>query len=204
MYHFQATFTTTHAAPSCKCVMIQASHCRYLQRVCADACAELMLRVCNVSEGHALYQSGPPCYCDLGSICNLTTPEAATEEQGGTPPCVDTLPPPRGGKPNALRNCAHTHTHPGRCRRGDSWTFLSTAENDPQPFSSDVKGRKCPPVGTHRGVPPTPPPLPTPSFPLLPHQQDATHMLVLAVDVSHSPARPMMSRPDDSWLKKRG
>lgn len=29
-------------------------------------------------------------------------------------------------------------------------------------------------------------------------------MLVLAVDVSHSPARPMMSRPEDSWLKNRG
>lgn len=31
-----------------------------------------------------------------------------------------------------------------------------------------------------------------------------THMLVLAVDVSHSPANPMMSNPVDSWLKNLG
>lgn len=31
-----------------------------------------------------------------------------------------------------------------------------------------------------------------------------THMLVLAVEVSHSPARPMISRPDESWLKNLG
>lgn len=29
-------------------------------------------------------------------------------------------------------------------------------------------------------------------------------MLVLAVDVSHSPARAIMSRPVDSWLKNLG
>ncbi len=29
-------------------------------------------------------------------------------------------------------------------------------------------------------------------------------MLVLAVEVSHSPATPITSRPEDSWLKKRG
>ena len=31
-----------------------------------------------------------------------------------------------------------------------------------------------------------------------------TYMLVLAVEVSHSPARPMMSSPVDNWLKNRG
>lgn len=29
-------------------------------------------------------------------------------------------------------------------------------------------------------------------------------MLVLAVEVNHSPAMPITSRPEDSWLKKRG
>lgn len=29
-------------------------------------------------------------------------------------------------------------------------------------------------------------------------------MLALAVEVSHSPAKPITSRPEDSWLKKRG
>lgn len=36
------------------------------------------------------------------------------------------------------------------------------------------------------------------------HTLTLTYMLVLAVEVSHSPARPMMSRPEDNWLKKRG
>lgn len=31
-----------------------------------------------------------------------------------------------------------------------------------------------------------------------------THMLVLAVEVSHSPANPTMSNPVDSWLKNLG
>lgn len=31
-----------------------------------------------------------------------------------------------------------------------------------------------------------------------------THMLVLAVEVSHSPAKPTMSKPVDSWLKNLG
>lgn len=31
-----------------------------------------------------------------------------------------------------------------------------------------------------------------------------THMLVLAVEVSHSPASPTMSNPVDSWLKNLG
>lgn len=31
-----------------------------------------------------------------------------------------------------------------------------------------------------------------------------TYMLVLAVEVSHSPARPTMSNPVDSWLKNLG
>lgn len=31
-----------------------------------------------------------------------------------------------------------------------------------------------------------------------------TYMLVLAVDVSHSPAKPMISSPVESWLKNRG
>lgn len=34
--------------------------------------------------------------------------------------------------------------------------------------------------------------------------QDTAYMFVLAVDVSHSPAKPIMSSPVDSWLKKRG
>lgn len=34
--------------------------------------------------------------------------------------------------------------------------------------------------------------------------QDTAYMFVLAVDVSHSPAKPMMSSPVESWLKKRG
>lgn len=29
-------------------------------------------------------------------------------------------------------------------------------------------------------------------------------MLVLAVEVSHSPAKPTISNPVDSWLKNRG
>lgn len=32
----------------------------------------------------------------------------------------------------------------------------------------------------------------------------STHMLVLAVDVSHSPANPTISNPVDSWLKNLG
>lgn len=31
-----------------------------------------------------------------------------------------------------------------------------------------------------------------------------SYMLVLAIDVSHSPATPITSRPANSWLKKRG
>ena len=31
-----------------------------------------------------------------------------------------------------------------------------------------------------------------------------TYILVLAVDVSHSPAKPMISKPVESWLKNRG
>lgn len=31
-----------------------------------------------------------------------------------------------------------------------------------------------------------------------------THMLVLAVEVSHSPANPTMSNPVESWLKNLG
>lgn len=31
-----------------------------------------------------------------------------------------------------------------------------------------------------------------------------TYILVLAVDVSHSPAKPMISNPVESWLKNRG
>lgn len=34
--------------------------------------------------------------------------------------------------------------------------------------------------------------------------QDSAYMFVLAVDVNHSPAKPIMSSPVDSWLKKRG
>lgn len=34
--------------------------------------------------------------------------------------------------------------------------------------------------------------------------EDDTHMLVLAVEVSHSPAKPTMSNPVDSWLKNLG
>lgn len=67
-------------------------------------------RVCHVNKGHALYQSGPPCYHDLGSICNLSSPEAATIEQGGALPCVDTHPPQ--GKPRALRNRPRTPRRP--------------------------------------------------------------------------------------------
>lgn len=40
-----------------------------------------------------------------------------------------------------------------------------------------------------------------------PFQRDGegdTHMLVLAVEVSHSPAKPTMSNPVDSWLKNLG
>lgn len=33
---------------------------------------------------------------------------------------------------------------------------------------------------------------------------DETHMLVLAVEVSHSPAKPTMSNPVDNWLKNLG
>lgn len=33
---------------------------------------------------------------------------------------------------------------------------------------------------------------------------DEAHMLVLAVEVSHSPAKPTMSNPVDSWLKNLG
>ena len=32
----------------------------------------------------------------------------------------------------------------------------------------------------------------------------STHMLVLAVEVSHSPANPTMSNPVESWLKNLG
>lgn len=31
-----------------------------------------------------------------------------------------------------------------------------------------------------------------------------SYILVLAVEVNHSPATPTTSRPEDSWLKKRG
>jgi len=31
-----------------------------------------------------------------------------------------------------------------------------------------------------------------------------SHMFVFAVDVNHSPARPIMSSPVDSWLKNLG
>ncbi len=31
-----------------------------------------------------------------------------------------------------------------------------------------------------------------------------SYMFVFAVDVNHSPARPMMSSPVDSWLKNLG
>lgn len=33
---------------------------------------------------------------------------------------------------------------------------------------------------------------------------NCTHILVLAVEVSHSPAKPTMSNPVDSWLKNLG
>ena len=35
-------------------------------------------------------------------------------------------------------------------------------------------------------------------------KNSVTHMLVFAVEVSHSPANPMMSSPVDSWLKNLG
>ena len=35
-------------------------------------------------------------------------------------------------------------------------------------------------------------------------ERKRAHMFVLAVAVSHSPAKAMMSNPVDSWLKNRG
>lgn len=97
-----------------------------------------------------------------------------TVEQGGALPSVDTR--PLQGEPNTLHNCPHTPRRP----------VVETSERPGAVLPGNAGG----PAVTRRGVS---------------HQKtDVTHMLVLAVDVSHSPARPMMSRPEDSWLKNRG
>lgn len=79
----------------CRCAWYAGSALHLFATCAYTRVGSPVLRVCNVGKVHTLYQSGPPCYCDLGSICNLTSPEAAALEQGGALPCVHT-PPPAG------------------------------------------------------------------------------------------------------------
>lgn len=46
-------------------------------------CCVSVLRACDVVVVRALYQTGPPCNCDLRSICNLSPPEAAAPVWSG-------------------------------------------------------------------------------------------------------------------------
>jgi len=114
-------------------------------------------------------------------------------QRGGSRPPVNTQ--PQRDKPNTLYNRPRRTYRGlnGPIRRDYIWgwpgaTFQWPTHWKPQLSCHDMM--RCPPA-------------PPPNSRYL-SMYSITYMLVLAVEVSHSPASPMMSRPEDSWLKNRG
>lgn len=142
---------------------------------------------------HALYQIGPPCNCDLRSICNLTTPGA------WLPLLYSTVAAYRVSIRRLYRTNNYITTHRGSFDQSDLretlplCLYMMIASGYFQ-WPTNRKSQL-----THHDI--------SRCFPCLnmcAMHKRGTYMLVLAVEVSHSPARPIMSKPEDSWLKKRG
>lgn len=168
-----------------------------------SVCAESVCNWCGVQAFST--QAGWTCNCDLRSICNLTTPWGLVvcdiHTQYSTVPDyhlsiqgeknTNTL----YNRPPLTSGGVSPGVHHKHFRNANIWWWLEAISTGLQ-----TGNISCPPVNCI-GVSLL-------YINCVRHSVQraycVTYMLVLAVEVSHSPARPIMSRPEDNWLKKRG